>query len=125
MKPNERHYWRDLEPESLESNLRSLPEVKAPENLEAKLSASIPNKPVKVKRAGQGHWSLVWPLGAAAAAVVLIFSLTFVSDGIYTCPRGSVNPNEIISELNDACCAMIDNNSGSPDINCASFGLAR
>jgi hypothetical protein len=118
MTKNQEQNQKDTTLKSLESRLRSLPEVEAPETLEAKLVAAIPDAKAGVTQERQLQWHpRAWDFGVTAAATVLIFALMFMvnyglsvpsqmsltdlSDTSLVCPRW--DQNNFFDDQNSAC----------------------
>ena len=97
MAENQEHKWKNISPKSLEKKLRSLPEVKFPEKLKAKLLAAIQSKQQKISISHQLEWHLgARELAATAAAAIFIFaSMLMVSYGLPNPPQ------TLLTELND------------------------
>jgi hypothetical protein len=76
MTENQEEKWDDMTLESLEAELRSLPEVDVPETLEGKLLAAIPDRQpaAAAEHRAERHPGL-WDFGVTAAAAVLILAL--------------------------------------------------
>ena len=83
--------WNDKTFESLEEELRRLPEVDVPETLEAKLLAAIPGRGSKTLADNpvERHPRL-WDFGLTAAAAILILALMF------TVNYGLSNPSRML-----------------------------
>ncbi|MHC4791750.1 MAG: hypothetical protein ACYS8Y_09995, partial [Planctomycetota bacterium] len=96
MTENQEQKWEDMTSESLEAQLRGLPELKVPESLMAKLLAQIPKSKAAKMRAHQVQWQLPILGGAVAVAAVLILTL------IFTLNYGPSVPSQTaIADLND------------------------
>jgi hypothetical protein len=79
MSQNHGQKRKKLTLKSLEEQLRRLPDVEAPETLEAKLLAAIPDKKPETTLQGRVKWQpRAWDFGVTAAAAVLIFALMFM-----------------------------------------------
>lgn len=73
MKDNHKRMWEELTLKSLEAKLRSLPEPKIPETLEARLHTTIPQKPMEIIRDHSVRRRLqAYGLWATAAAVLIL-----------------------------------------------------
>ena len=95
MTQNQRQNGEDMTLESLEAQLRRLPEVEVPEALEARLLAAIPHGVSHLRQQSRLGW---WPgaLGIGAAAAFLILVFVFVAN--YAPSTGSgpaiIEPND-------------------------------
>ena len=76
MTENQEEKWDDMTLESLEAELRSLPEVDVPETLEGKLLAAIPGRePETLAELPVKRHPRLWDFGVTAAAAILILAL--------------------------------------------------
>ena len=92
MTENQEEKWDDMTLESLEAELRSLPEVDVPETLEARLLAAIPDRQPAASEdyRAERHPGL-WDFGVTAAAAALILAL------ILTVNYGLSEPSQTLS----------------------------
>lgn len=118
MTKNREQKFKDMTVKSLEGQLRSLPDVEAPETLKGKLLAAVPRSDADVTQEYQVQWRpRAWDFGATAVAAVLIFALMFMvnyglsvpsqaslagfSDTSLVCPRW--DQNNFLDDQNNAC----------------------
>ncbi|MHC4434914.1 MAG: hypothetical protein ACYTBS_24000 [Planctomycetota bacterium] len=96
MKENHKQTRQDITLKSLEARLRSLPEPAIPETLEARLHATIPERPTETIR---GHlfrqWLKAYGIWATAAAVMILALVLAVNHGP---PSPS---HRFVADLND------------------------
>ena len=78
MAQNQEQKSKDMTLESLEAELRRLPEIEVRQALKDKLLAAIPDSRAKAARGHQLQWHRAWDFGVTAAAAVLIFALMFL-----------------------------------------------
>lgn len=115
MTANQEQKWEDMTFESLEAQLRGLPELKVPETLMAKLLAQIPKSKATKMRAHPIQWQLPILGGAVAVAAVLILALLFAPKYNPTVPSQMA-----IADLNDRTTRYVmadKNNTSIEDIN--------
>ena len=97
MKDDQKRMLEEFTLKSLEAKLRSLPEPKIPETLEAKLHATIPQKPIEIIRDHPIRRRLqAYGLWTTAAAAVLVLAWVLASD--YAPPASS---QRFVMDLND------------------------
>jgi len=81
MNKNRKPTPEDLTLESLEAQLRSLPDVETPETLKTKLVAAIPDRQPKTSVEHRAmHHPRLWDFGLTAAAAILILALMLTAN---------------------------------------------
>ena len=97
MVENQKNKGNDMPLRSLEKELRSLPKVKIPEKLKAKILAAIPSKQRELSIEYQRKWYLAPRdfVATAAAAIFIFISMLMVSYGLPNPPQ------KMLTGLND------------------------
>ena len=115
MKDNKEQNDKNTTFKSIAAGLRSLPELKVPGKLKQKLFAAIPNRSaVKTKNRRVSKLSVIWRIGTAAAAIIILASILLsnlgrsTSSNKFTVETNEVSKHYILADQNNR--FIIDSN---------------
>ncbi|MFC1738754.1 hypothetical protein ACFL1G_06885 [Planctomycetota bacterium] len=115
MKDNKEKNDKDITLKSIAAGLRSLPELEVPGKLKQKLFATIPNRlTVITKNRRLRGLSVIWRIGTAAAAIIILASILLsnlgrsTSSNKFTVEMNEVSKHYVLADQNNR--FIIDSN---------------